>query len=305
MTSPALPAGVLLVLVFAPLGHALASAPDLLCPTPAQPKDQAGADQQDRLFDEYWRAQLGRLSQTPPDWSVWAGRELVFRGTDGLERRAGLQVPAKMRSLAVYVTDGSSRDPVRTPTGQGVVLFPWRADVPPASVSLSAREHPLTRAITDTCRLMEVLVGMNELRVSRVGLIGEGYGAVVVLAAASLRPELVSYVVAHEPICPAEAVQRALPADTPAAAEASLAASRHTRRLKAASFAARVETPVLITAGTLDDYAPEASVQAMYESLKGPREYWRLPGARHCTLQQVPDWTGRWMQLAAKSRSPI
>ncbi|MCE5218895.1 acetylxylan esterase [bacterium] len=305
MTSPALPAGILLVLVFAPLSHALASAPEILCPTPTQPKDQAGGDQQDRLFDEYWRAQLGRLSQTPPNWSIWAGRELVFKGADGLERRAVLQIPAKMRSLAVYVTDGSSRDPVRAPSGQGVVIFPWRADVPQVSASLTAREHPLTRAISDTCRLVEVLVGMNDLPVSRVGLIGEGYGAVVALATAALRPELISYVVAHQPICPAEAVQRVLPADTPAAAEAALTASRHTRRLKAASFAARVETPVLITAGTLDECAPEVSIQAMYESLKGPREYWRLPGARHCTLQQVPDWLGRWMQWAAKSRSPV
>ena len=95
-------------------------------------------------------------------------------------------------------------EPLGRVDGCAVVNWGWsEGGCPALTAGAGARENPVYRGALNLCRLVQVLSGMDQIGLGRVGLVGEGYGASMAIIAAALLPEKVAFVVAHQPICEA------------------------------------------------------------------------------------------------------
>jgi pimeloyl-ACP methyl ester carboxylesterase len=239
------------------------------------------------------RAALSRLEETPPLYATSGPGQVAFLGLDGAVRTAWCGASARPTAAVLEITDAETAAAVPCTPGCAHYVFAWQQDAPAPDCTLpSVTDHPLTRAIADACRLTEVLAGTNGLQGTRIGLVGEGYGAAVALAVAALCPERVAFVVAHQPL----GISRCWVADATAPAD--------WRLLDPETFAASVTAPTLLTVGTADEWATPESVQAVQAGLRGPTALWVLDGVGHCAMADVPGWENAWQAWAFRGLAP-
>jgi pimeloyl-ACP methyl ester carboxylesterase len=239
------------------------------------------------------RAALLRLEETPPLYASSGPGEMVFMGLDGIARTAWCGAAAHATTAVLEITDAQTAAEVPLAPGCAHYVFAWQQDAPaPDCTFPSVADHPLTRAIADACRLTEVLAGANGLQGTRVGLVGEGYGAAVALAVAALCPDRVAFVVAHEPL----GISRCWVPDALPPAD--------WRLLDPEAFAGSVTVPTLLTVGTSDEWATRESIERLQARLGGPVTLWVLNGLGHCAMSEVPGWEAAWQAWAFQGIAP-
>jgi hypothetical protein len=234
----------------------------------------AGVPAPDSDFMGFWTRSLDLAEQTPPEYTIWQGSTLRFRGLGGEWRSARCRLNAGSTQTLLVITD-DPQAPVLEPIGKtSQVSFAWREGAAPSAPAVyDTRQHPLYEAIVNAARLAEVLQGMNGMEHSPLVVAGSGYAASVALAVAGMLREPPAAVVAHAPLCPVLAVcssQRLLAADGSFLAGASPVA----QRMMAARFAAAVHCPALVSCG-VGASVREAQVAAdVYAALAGEKTRW-------------------------------
>jgi hypothetical protein len=250
--------GVLLLAIVLPLNHVWAGVPG-----------------PDADYTGFWMRSLDQAEQLPPEYTIWQGNMLRFRGLGGEWRRAWCRlVPGCTQTILVLTDDATA--PVLGPVAKtSQVSFSWREgkNWSETAAVYDTRQHPLYEGIVDACRLAEILQGMNGMEHSRLVVAGSGYAASVALAVAALLRDGPQAVVAHCPLCPVLAVcslERLVAPDgaflpgTPTVA----------RRMMAARFATAVHCPALVSSGVAAS-ARELQVAALvYAALPGEKARW-------------------------------
>lgn len=249
--------GVLLLAVVLPINHGWAGAPG-----------------PDADFTGFWARSVDQAEQTPPEYTIWQGNTLRFRGVGGEWRRAWCHLISGSAQTVLVLTDDATAPALGPIAKTSQVSFAWRDGRRWTETAVyDTREHPLYEGILDACRLAEILQGMNGMERSGLVIAGSGYGASVALAAAALLRDQPQAVVAHCPLCPVLAV---CSIDRLVAADGSLlnGAPVVAQRMMAARFAATVHCPALVSSGVATS-ARELQVAALvYAALPGEKARW-------------------------------
>lgn len=266
-------------------------------------------------FDRFWARALTRLEPLPPgQLDATAPGEVTFPVTESIRATGYWYPPRDPTAMAVvHVVEGTTPRPERWPRdGRGHLYLAWRragstlADWYVSGLD-GAASSGLMASVLTACQAVHLLRTCPELSAPRVGIVGDGYGATMALAAAALLPDRVGFVIAHQPrpvfhrlcdgtltSCPA--VRRLLQDLPRTRAATTLAALAY---FDAVHFAALVCGPVLVIAGERDDQAPPQEAWLLYRQLAGPRE-WRLePNTRHRSSDSSADFPAVLARMAA------
>jgi hypothetical protein len=275
--------GILLVAIVLPINHVW-----------------AGVPAPDSDFTGFWMHSLDQAEQTPPEYTIWQGNTLRFRGLGGEWRSARCRLtPASTQTLLVITDDPQA--PLLAPIDKtSQVSFAWREGVTwRDSAVYDTRQHPLYQAITNAARLAEILQGMNGMENSPLVIAGSGYAASVALAVAGILKDRPSAAIAHAPLCPVLAVcskERLIAADGSFLTGTSPIA----RRLMAARFAAAVHCPTLVSCGVATSVR-EAQVAAdVYAALPGEKARW----SNEVTSASLTNDTAFRERLSSWARGP-
>jgi len=297
-------------LLFALLTTVVANADGIAVPTPAS------ADEWPADFDQFWQRSLAQLIPLEPGRLATRRGEISFPVTETSTATAWWQ-PGRDPSATpiVHLVESSRPCPNRVPKDHRAHLFvSWRAyDRPLADWYLGGLRQPgdggLMVSVLTACQAIALVRTWAPLTASRVGIVGDGYGGPMALAAASLVPGRISFVIAHQPrpafhrlsdgsLTATPAVGRVLREMKPAEAEANFASLRY---YDAVSFAARVRRPTLITAGERDEYAPAAEARALYDRLTCRRDSRVLRNTRHRPSADLEDFDWILAHMAARA----
>ncbi len=274
----------------AALGPAIADCRGFVCP----------AD-----FDRFWQRAVSRLEVLPPgQLSATAPGEITFPVTEGLQATGYWHPPNDPDAVpVVHIVEIISALPEPSPRDRrGHLYLTWRPrDTDFAEWYLTgldaAAVRGLVASVLTACQALDLLRTCPQLRAPRVGVVADGYGATLALAAAALFPARVSFVIAHQPrpafhrraggaltSCP---MVRRLLTGPPRPPEATVTALAY---FDAVHFAARVPVPVLVIAGERDDEAPPAEARLIFDQLAGPREWFLRPNLRHRPSDSMGDF---------------
>ena len=201
--------------------------------------------------------------------------------------------------------------------GRAHLYITWRpADRSLADWYLRGLDQPgdggLMTSVLTACQAVDLVRTRTGLDALRAGIVGDGYGAVMALAAAALLPDRVSFVIAHQPrpafhrlrdgtlsSCPEIArVLQSIPRSRQAVVFTRLA------YYDAVNFAARVRRPTLVIAGGRDEQAPPAEVRMLYDRLTCERGSQIAPNMRHRPSDSVAEFPAILAQAAAQVTSP-
>jgi len=196
------------------------------------------------------------------------------------------------------------RDPRPPDRERSHLYLPWRIADQPLREWLSQADDPHdggpALSVLAACQAVYLVRSCPGLQASRVGLVGDGFGAGIALAAAAFVPDRVAWVVLHQPRpafyrladgtitdCPAvrSVLDEALAAEGPSA----LAEPAYIDPL---GFAPKVRVPVFVIAGAADAEAPLAEIDLLHDALAGPRDSVIIDGLRHCPSDRLDGFAG-------------
>lgn len=267
-------------------------------------------------FDQFWQRALAQLIPLEPGRLADQPGEITFPVTETAAAAAWWS-PGRDSSATpiVHLVESSRPRPNRVPKDHRAHLFvSWRAyDRSLADWYLGGLRQPgdggLMVSVLTACQAIALVRTWSPLTASRVGLVGDGYGGPMAMAAAALAPGRISFVIAHQPrpafhrlsdgsLTSTPAIARVLREMKPADVPANFAALRY---YDAVSFAARVKRPTLIVAGERDQCAPPAEARTIYERLTCQRYSRVMRNTRHHPSADLKDFDWMLAQMAASA----
>ena len=279
-------------------------------------------------FEQFWqRSAAQRTSLAPSTLKGTCAGAVMFPVTETDQAQAhywpggppGVLTPI----VYLYEPDGPA---LCSPAGAGRahLSLPWRDGAGPLHEwyldGLPDRDAAsLRRAVLTACQAVDLVRTCPSVQAPRVGLIGDGFGATVALAAAALMPEQAAFLIAHQPrpayhclpdgaltSCPAvRDVLARIKSERPPGSHGTI--SRTLRYFDAINFAPLVKAPTLFIAGDADREAPLPELLQLYDCLLCERELIVLEGLGHCasaSLPIFPDLVRRWLARVEGGRVP-
>jgi pimeloyl-ACP methyl ester carboxylesterase len=301
----------------------LATALGLLLARPAEGVGRTCADD----FEQFWRRSLADRLPLPPG-ALDAARpgQVTFPVTETMTAGAYFDPGAGAADAIpiIYLHEGGRPTlPAALSQSRAWLCLPWRdGDEPLAEWYLSGLPDPracsLRRAILTACQAVDLLFTHPSLRATRVGLIGDGYGAAVALAVAALMPERTAFVIAHQPrpayhrladgtvtsCSEVRRILRTLSADREHG-EAAFAALTY---FDAINFAPLLRAPALFIAGGRDREAPLDEIRQLYALLRCDCDSVldeRLGHSPSVSLPGFPELFARWLARVEAWRAPL
>ncbi len=254
--------------------------------------------QSNTALGRFWVGELSRLEQFPPDYRISSDGTLNFVASRGEVRLAYHSLPnADAECVLVRITDAVLDHAPSAAPGCLEFVFPWRQGASLAPPRGEAADHLICRGVVDACRLVQIALGQGERPFNSVGLIGDGYGAGIALAVASLMPEKVSFVVAHQPVC-LSADLYASSGEATWCEEDAAEARRLEPLLNAERLAPYVVAPTLVIAGEWDPIATPEKCRRLWSALGRRGTLWMLPETGHCLPGELTDWDALWQRWA-------
>lgn len=307
-------------LLFAFVTIVIANADDIVAPIRQPGQMPASANNWPADFDQFWQRALAQLIPLKPGRLTDQRGEITFPVTEMFTANAWWQ-PGRDPSATpiVHLVESSRPRPNRVPKDHRSHLFvSWRAyDRPLADWYLGGLRQPgdggLMVSVLTACQAIALVRTWSPLTASRVGIVGDGYGGPMALAAAALAPGRISFVIAHQPrpafhrlsdgtVTSTRAIARILREMKPADADANFASLHY---YDAVSFAARVKRPTLVTAGERDSYAPATEVRALYERLTCQRDWRIFRNTRHHPSADLKNFDWMLAQMAARAEGIV
>jgi len=278
----------------------------------AIPNDSASPAACPADFGAFWQRALSQCQPLQPGALTGTGGDVIVPVTDTLSMRAWWQPGTDPAATpVVHLVERANPEPARRPVDRRAHLYvSWRSyDCDLATWYLQGLAHPgdggLMASVLAACQAVDLVRTSPELTAPLVALVGDGYGAVMALAAAALAPERVSFVIVHQPrpafhrmtdgtftACPAIArILSALPATD---ANPTCAALSY---YDAVNFAARATRPTFVIAGGRDRDAPVSEARMLYDKLTCKRNSLVVPTMRH----HPSDSMSNFAQLLARA----
>lgn len=246
-----------------------------------------------REFAAHWQTAMLR-QQTWPLQLERKGDCLNFRTEQGTgELKVDCHGGRRQRTV-LYLVD---RDSAFTPTASGnwgVLETRSLLRLEKLQINPNPEQQPLHEAVLLAVQALELL--LKETGATRVGLVGEGYGATLALAVAALKPDEVDFVCAHEPVAPPTAVGKS---GYGPFADWQDEVARAAEYLHPLHFAALVEAPTLLTYGEADKIATPDWVATLYEELSCRKELLSIRRGRHCQPADLGQWAKLWQEWVA------
>lgn len=247
-----------------------------LCALYAVAAAPAGGADAPADFEARWQEALAELAVLPPD-ALDADRpaRISFPVTD-LAWADAAWFPGTDPGAApvVHMVEAPARPRPPDRDRSHLYLAAPAADALarwPAPVRPDAR-HGLTLAVLAACQAVDLVRSRPGSTASCVGLVGDGVGAQVALAAAALAPDRVAWLVLHQP-------RPLTDAETPGAVD----------WMDPLSFAPLVRCPTFVTVGAADREAPLDEIAALFAALTCPRDGRVIDRLGHCPSADLPD----------------
>ncbi len=270
-------------------------------------------------FDQFWQRALAQLIPLEPSRLADQPGEITFPVTETATATAWWR-PGRDSSATpiVHLVESSRPRPNRIPKDHRAHLFvSWRAyDRSLADWYLGGLRQPgdggLMVSVLTACQAIALVRTWSPLSASRVGIVGDGYGGPMAIAAAALVPGRVGFVIAHQPrpafhrlgdgtLTSTPAIVRILREMKPADASDNFASLRY---YDAVHFAARVKRPTLVTAGERDSYAPATEARALYDRLTCRRDSRVFRNTRHRPSADLEEFDWMLAHMAARAEGP-
>lgn len=278
-------------------------------------------------FEQFWRRSLADRLPLPPG-ALDAGHpgHVALPVTETVTARAYFHPGAGAADAVpiIYLHEGAwPALPAALSQSRAWLCLPWRdGNEPLAEWYLGGLPDPgacsLRRAVLTACQAVDLLFTHPSLRATRVGLIGDGYGAAVAVAVAALMPERTAFVIAHQPrpayhrladgtltsCSEVRRILRRLSAD----AERGDAAFSALTYFDAINFAPLIQAPALFIAGGRDREAPLHEIRQLYALLRCDCDSVLEPRLGHCpsvSLPGFPDLFARWLARVQAWRTPF
>lgn len=260
-------------------------------------------------FEVRWQSALAELAVLPPDaLSVQFEGTITFPVT-ATARAVGRWFPGTDGSATPVVHVVETLDDLRPPDRARSHLYLPAGDGLPPGVWLSAvrpdARHGPASSVLAVCQAINLVRSRPAATASRVGLVGDGFGAQIALAAAALSSDRVAWLVLHQP-APAlyhrpDGTLTACPGVRAALTRPDT--SRAFDYIDPLSFAPMVRCPVFVIAGADDHLTPLAEVEILFANFTCPRDARVIHGLGHCPSAQLRDLATILARMDAFARS--
>ncbi|MGD9497744.1 MAG: alpha/beta hydrolase family protein [Armatimonadota bacterium] len=264
-------------------------------PPATQASAEATAD-----FDEHWRRALAELVTLPPDALPANALATVRFPVTATGAACAVWLPGSdpWATPVVHVVEalGEPRPSDRT---RSHFYLPWRQDDRPLDEWLREADDPLdgapALAVLAACQAVYLVRSCPHVRATGVGLVGDGPGAQIALAAAALVPDRVAWLILHQPTPAfyrlADGTLTACPTVRPALDTLACDGPWYVAQLaylEPRHFAARLRSPAFVIAGAADREAPAGESELLFAALAGPRDGLIFQGVGHWASDRLP-----------------
>jgi len=257
------------------------------------PAGAAGAAPAD--FDARWQSALAELPVLPPDaLSADCPGEVSFPVTEVARADAAWSPGSDSAATPVVHVVETLADRRPPDWVRSHLYLAARGDVPLGAWLAQARpdaRHGPTLSVLAACQAVNLVRSRPGATAPRVGLVGDGFGAQIALAAAALVPDRVAWLVLHEPRPALYRRPDGAPTACPElrAALAQMANAGDVAYLDPLSFAPQVRCPTFVTAGAADREALLSEIEALFAALTCPRDRRVIDHLGHCPSANLPD----------------
>lgn len=224
-------------------------------------------------FEARWQDALAELAVLPPDALDADHPGTVSFPVTDLAQASAAWFPGADADATPVVHVVTAPHEARPPERRRSHLYLEAPDAgsPGAWSSRHDANHEPTRSVLAACQAVALVRSRPGATASRVGLVGDGFGASIALAAAALAPDRVAWLVLHQP----------RPALTGTPTDAAW--------MDPLSFAPLVRCPAFMTVGGADRDAPRDETEALFAALTCPRDGRVLDRLGHCPSADLPD----------------
>lgn len=238
------------------------------------------------------------------------------RGQLTSDRFSRLSVP--ILHLTDWWADDDVIGPIEGKLTSHVTLFPdaskkngWNSSGLPDKSSCD-----LVRAVLMARHSLRYLLSQPDATQARAGIVGEGYGGAIAIALAAMDPDLVAFVVIHEPVPGFHYLSDGTAADSrPILRPLERLKCRDSRAMHQAvtyldffNFAPAVTCPVFVTMGDGDPVATAEQVLSIYNNLDCTKELEIVADAGHLTVdgrEEFYDLAARWLTDQGFAHRPV
>ncbi len=247
-------------------------------------------------LDAFWRRARAELPALPSGALDAAGPcRVAFPVTERASATAQW-FPGTDPGATPVVQVVEHADAVAPTDGRRCHLYlPWRDLSRPLTEWFTRLDGSTTSppvvSVLAACQAVDLVRSSAQVTAMRVGVVGDGFGAGIALAAAALRPERVAFVVLHQPR-PAfyrlpDGTLTGCPAIRPIIRRLSGPELDALAYCEPLAFAAQVHCPAFVIAGGGDAEAPPGEIGLLYRALPCPKDARVIEGLGHCRSGDV------------------